>query len=103
MSVRRLVGFGGGRVGDGFDIIYACQDAKFDQGQGLHSVPARFGVAGALRVAAAAHVFMLIVLAAWLGLSHNWGLGAIYYLALLVVAVLVIVQHRLVSPMIWPA
>lgn len=82
----------------GFDIIYACQDAKFDQGQGLHSVPARLGVAGALRVAAAAHIFMLIVLAAWPWAFPQLGLGGIYYAALAVVAVLVIVQHRLVSP-----
>ena len=36
----------------GFDIIYSCQDAGFDQQVGLHSVPARFGVAGGLRIAA---------------------------------------------------
>ena len=29
----------------GFDLIYACQDADFDARRGLHSVPARFGVA----------------------------------------------------------
>ena len=31
----------------GFDIIYACQDAEYDQGAGLNSIPAKFGVAGA--------------------------------------------------------
>ncbi len=48
----------------GFDIIYACQDADYDAGAGLHSIPARFGVAGALRIAAACHVLMLVLLAA---------------------------------------
>ena len=28
----------------GFDLIYACQDADFDAGRGLHSIPARFGI-----------------------------------------------------------
>lgn len=82
----------------GFDIIYACQDAKFDEGQGLHSVPARFGVTGALRIAAVAHLFMLVVLAAWPWAFPQLSLGLIYYAALTVVTVLVIVQHRLVSP-----
>ena len=31
----------------GFDIIYACQDADFDRATGLHSLPARLGIAGA--------------------------------------------------------
>ena len=37
----------------GFDLIYACQDVEFDRAHGLHSVPARFGVAA--RAAAGAH------------------------------------------------
>ncbi|HWL75128.1 MAG TPA: UbiA-like polyprenyltransferase, partial [Burkholderiaceae bacterium] len=36
----------------GFDIIYACQDAAFDREYGLHSLPARVGIAKSLRVAA---------------------------------------------------
>ena len=33
----------------GFDLIYACQDVEVDRAQGLHSVPARFGVAPCAR------------------------------------------------------
>src|SRR5215475_8277505 len=33
----------------GFDIIYSIQDYRFDREQGLFSIPARFGVAAALR------------------------------------------------------
>jgi len=32
----------------GFDILYALQDLDFDRRSGLHSIPARFGVRGAL-------------------------------------------------------
>ena len=32
----------------GFDMIYSCQDYEFDRGSGLHSVPKRLGIAGAL-------------------------------------------------------
>ncbi len=36
----------------GFDMIYACQDAEFDAKMKLASVPTRWGVAAALRMAA---------------------------------------------------
>ncbi len=39
----------------GFDMIYACQDVEFDVRMRLRSVPARFGVAAALRLAALCH------------------------------------------------
>ena len=46
----------------GFDILYACQDVEFDRQSGLHSVPARLGVPRALRVAAACHLGMVLLL-----------------------------------------
>ncbi len=51
----------------GFDLIYACQDAEFDRASGLHSIPARRGVAFALRLSAILHVgtMLLLVLFAW--------------------------------------
>ena len=47
----------------GFDMIYACQDYAFDVSMRLHSIPARLGIAGALRLAAACHFLMLVLLA----------------------------------------
>ena len=35
----------------GFDILYACQDYDFDRGEGLRSIPARFGIPRALWIA----------------------------------------------------
>jgi 4-hydroxybenzoate polyprenyltransferase len=80
----------------GFDIIYACQDAEFDRSQKLHSVPARFGVAGALRIAAGLHIVMLLVLCLLPSFSEL-RLGWLYWSALSGVATLVITQHALVS------
>ncbi|MCA9128186.1 MAG: putative 4-hydroxybenzoate polyprenyltransferase [Planctomycetales bacterium] len=81
----------------GFDIIYACQDANFDRSTGLHSIPARLGIHRALRVSAALHVSMLLVLAvypiAFPQLSLNW----LYAISLAVVAILIVRQHTLVS------
>src|SRR4029077_2939165 len=48
----------------GFDIIYACQDVDFDVQAGLHSLPARLGVARALHAAALCHLGMIVLLAA---------------------------------------
>jgi len=40
----------------GFDVIYATMDEAFDRAQGLHSLPARFGKATALKLSALLHV-----------------------------------------------
>ncbi len=48
----------------GFDIVYATQDYDADVRCRLHSVPQRFGIKGALRIAMALHLAMLGVLAA---------------------------------------
>ncbi len=79
----------------GFDLIYACQDAEHDRGAGLHSIPARFGIAAALRLSSAAHVLTFVFLVA-LGLSA--ALGAAYWVVLAVVALLFLWQHRIVAP-----
>ncbi len=82
----------------GFDIIYACQDAEFDRQQGLHSIPARFGIAGALRISAALHSVMLLILALLPWMFPQLGLSWLYATAWLATCVLVVSQHRLVKP-----
>lgn len=79
----------------GFDLIYACQDADFDQEAGLHAMPARFGVTAALRWAAISHVLTLCFL---VGLGAWLMLGWPYWLGLLIVAGLLRYEHHLVSP-----
>ena len=39
----------------GFDVIYSLQDRDFDRKPGLHSIPVRFGTAGALRLSSIFH------------------------------------------------
>jgi len=79
----------------GFDILYACQDVEFDVATGLSSVPARFGVAGALRIAALCHLGMLIALGA---LPWVYPLGGIYMAGIAAVACLLVYEHWLVRP-----
>src|SRR5436305_876438 len=47
----------------GFDVPYALQDLDFDRRTGLFSIPARFGVKGALWISGAFHVLTLTLLA----------------------------------------
>jgi len=79
----------------GFDIFYALQDVEFDREQGLHSIPARFGVAGAIRIARWLHAAMLVLL---LLLLIGTGLGWIYFSGVVVVAGLLGYEHLLVRP-----
>ncbi|NQT13108.1 MAG: UbiA family prenyltransferase, partial [Planctomycetes bacterium] len=80
----------------GFDMIYACQDTEFDVGMRLYSVPARFGVAGALRLAAACHLGMVVLLLA-LPLSYP-RFGPVYFTGVGLIAALLIYEHALVRP-----
>jgi len=79
----------------GFDLIYACQDVDFDRQERLQSVPARFGVAVALRWSRICHAITLILLAA---AGWSMGLGWVYWLGLFIVAALLIYEHSLISP-----
>ena len=79
----------------GFDLIYACQDVEFDRAEGLHPVPARFGIAAALRVAKVCHV---LTVAAFALLGVLMGLGVLYWAGVALVAGLLVYEHSLVSP-----
>lgn len=80
----------------GFDILYACQDADFDAKEGLHSIPARYGVRRSLRIAAVCHAVMFgkLVLLAFAS-AH---LGTIYLVGLIPIGILLIYEHSLVKP-----
>jgi 4-hydroxybenzoate polyprenyltransferase len=79
----------------GFDLIYACQDVDFDRAHGLYSVPARFGIAPALRIARVCHA---LTAAAFALLGVMQGLGPLYWIGWLAVVALLVYEHSLVSP-----
>ncbi len=80
----------------GFDIIYGSQDYGFDTANGIHSIPARFGVRNGLRIAAVFHAATLFLLACVGLLSPQ--LGVAYFIGLLVIAILFVIEHKMVSP-----
>lgn len=80
----------------GFDIIYGAQDYDFDTKNGIHSIPAKFGVKNALLISRLFHVIALSCLFVVGMLTPQ--LGVIYYTGLTIIAILFVVQHRMVSP-----
>ncbi len=80
----------------GFDMIYACQDFEFDQRMRLRSVPARFGVAKALRMAAVCH-FLMVGLLLLIPLVYD-GFGTIYLSGVGLIGILLVYEHWLVRP-----
>jgi 4-hydroxybenzoate polyprenyltransferase len=79
----------------GFDILYALADRDFDRGAGLHSIPARFGVRGALAISGLLHV---ITVSALVGLGRAAGLGVVYLVGAGIIAAILIWEHAIVRP-----
>ena len=79
----------------GFDLIYACQDVEVDRRDGLHSIPARFGIATALNLSSLCHAGMVVGLVA-LGIISS--LGWPYWVGLALCALLLAYEHSIVKP-----
>ena len=75
----------------GFDILYACQDADFDRDKKLFSIPARWGIKTALRVALFSHLLTIVSL---FSLWYFAGLGPVFLLGSLRVQPTAIVTVR---------
>jgi 4-hydroxybenzoate polyprenyltransferase len=80
----------------GFDVLYACQDFAFDRTEGLHSIPARFGVPTSLRLAAASHAVAFAFLVALYFATPI--LGGVYLAGLIGIGALLVYEHSLVRP-----
>ncbi len=78
----------------GFDVLYACQDVEFDRTSGLHSIPARFGIAAALRWSRALHA---LTIGAFVALGLAAALGPVYWLGVAVALALIVYEHSLVK------
>jgi 4-hydroxybenzoate polyprenyltransferase len=79
----------------GFDILYSCQDVSFDSDSGLHSLPVRCGLEGAMLISSFSHantVLFLFLTGLACSLSFGW------YAALAVSAGILWWEHRLVTP-----
>jgi 4-hydroxybenzoate polyprenyltransferase len=77
----------------GFDVLYSLQDEDFDRGEGLRSIPARFGRRRALAISAGAHGVTVLALAACGLALHR---GPVYAAAVALAAALLVCEHSLV-------
>ncbi|MBT6643453.1 MAG: UbiA family prenyltransferase [Planctomycetaceae bacterium] len=79
----------------GFDTIYACQDASFDNTEQLQSLPSRCGIQNALYLAGFFHFLTILFLLAlprttpFIGNCTSWAIYGI--------AGLLVVEHLLIS------
>ncbi len=79
----------------GFDIMYSTLDDEFDRARGLKSIPVRWGIPRALRIAMGFH-FLMVVLLVIFGVRLE--LGEVYFGTLAGVAAVLTYEHRLVQP-----
>jgi 4-hydroxybenzoate polyprenyltransferase len=79
----------------GFDVLYALADRDFDRAAGLHSIPARLGVRGALVVSALLH---LVTVGALVALAPVAALGVPYLGGVAAVTGLLVWEHAIVRP-----
>ena len=79
----------------GLDVIYATLDYRFDLAHGIRSIPARFGIQRALRIAAASHALTFVLL---LLVGVATGASFWYYLAALAMGAILLYEHRIVNP-----
>jgi len=79
----------------GFDFFYALFDIDVDKAEGLHSIATRFGVRGSFAAARFAHAATVVCL---IRVGNGLPVGALYWIGVAVVALLLVYEHSLVRP-----
>jgi 4-hydroxybenzoate polyprenyltransferase len=79
----------------GFDVIYSLQDADFDRGAKLFSLPSRVGIAPALQISTAFHAATVALLVATAMITN---LGGMAFAGIAIVAAILFWEHRIVKP-----
>ena len=90
-----LLGLGVGAWIAGFDVFYSMQDMEFDRSRGLSSIPARFGIGGALSWARGLHVAAVGLLLASGAAGRQ---GPSWFLGTAILAAVLLAEHLYVAP-----
>lgn len=79
----------------GLDVIYATQDHDFDRQNNVQSIPARFGIPTALKIAAWSHflTFALLIYSGYV-IGTSWA----FYLAAVIMGGILFYEHRIINP-----
>jgi 4-hydroxybenzoate polyprenyltransferase len=79
----------------GFDVLYAIQDEAFDRAASLHSIPAKIGTRGAVRLTRVMHALCAAALvAAW---KFDNRFGWLFACAVVAATLLLLVEHTAVA------
>ncbi|MFN2268327.1 MAG: UbiA family prenyltransferase, partial [Desulfonatronovibrio sp.] len=79
----------------GFDILYASQDVSFDEEKQLYSLPSKFGLDTAFVLSSFCHINTILFFGiAGVTANASWP----YYMAWLIVSVVLLIEHKLISP-----
>ncbi len=79
----------------GFDILYACQDVEFDKKEGLHSIPAAFGVKKAFLISG---IFHAVAFFSFMATGIIAGLNWVYFLGMAAIFIFLVLQRRVITP-----
>jgi 4-hydroxybenzoate polyprenyltransferase len=79
----------------GFDVIYATMDYEVDRRQGLHSIPADYGLATGLTIGRVFHA-LAVVFMVLSGIAL--GVGVIYWIGVAICAALLAYENAIVKP-----
>lgn len=81
----------------GFDVLYSLQDREHDRTHKLHSVPARYSAAGAVRISVILHLITVYGVAI-MGLQSELSAGILYWIGAGLFIGTLIVQHVMFRP-----
>lgn len=79
----------------GFDIIYSTLDHDFDKEQDLKNMVVRYGIPLSLNIARVLHITTILM---FVMAGYVRGMYPFYYIGCLIVAGILIYEHRLVKP-----
>ena len=77
----------------GFDLLYSLQDMEYDKANGLFSIPSRFGQDATFFISRLFHAQTVLF---WLLFVINAELGFFAYVGVVVAAVVLFFEHRIV-------
>lgn len=79
----------------GLDLLYSCQDVEFDRCEGLHSLPAKFGIRNALNISSWLHA---VTFASLISLYWFFALSPYYVFFVALIGMLLVIEHVIVKP-----
>lgn len=79
----------------GFDIIYSCQDYKFDVANRLYSFPQKYGIKNALLLTKIIHFIAFIFLTLFYFFGH---FGIVFLIGVMFTAICLLYQNLIVKP-----